>query len=349
MWRDAGTLLQSLSMTDQAISCFLKQHDTLGVALELMDPTCTSVLTLVDIGTRGILNRQFEVVERVVHLLSAHKAQAFLLQVFVFYTQDQLSSDTPPTGWMLDDTSTLWSHLHDKANVVTLPLYLQTMLDQVAPKSDKVWARLIPYVQSLVGDVDDIEDAFAGGVIDTAFVKLMEANTVGYMVVKCLCQMSLDLVQGNFLAAFEAWSACLAQVAPLTSSNKGALLEVCALVFPTGVNSTPPPVGELVTDSACSRELWATFFLYQSVAFSRSLRAAADADDDNDHRRQEVQGALLFVIQWINQLLPAHVLQDMDESVVRVAQTALNDLSLLYHQLLDDNRPPLAEISAPST
>ncbi|ETV91496.1 hypothetical protein, variant [Aphanomyces invadans] len=180
-WSEAGQFLQSLSLVDQACACYLHSNDALGLALDLMDPMTTSAMTLMDTATRAILGCHYDVAQRAVDMLSStpHRAEALLLQVYVFYIQEYLSPMS--SEWNVADTALLWSLARDGKRLVSLPWFLQDLLRHHAPKSENVWSRIILCVQSLDG-VDDIEDSFGGGRLDDKFTKLMEANATTYCV-----------------------------------------------------------------------------------------------------------------------------------------------------------------------
>ncbi|RHY31759.1 hypothetical protein DYB32_003180 [Aphanomyces invadans] len=285
-----------------------------------------------------------------------HKTVVMKAASTMFHQQSGLAADIgnaqPVTDFLRDEQD-----LYEAASLGTKKSYDLFKSLNIPPGREK-WSEAGQFLQSL--SLVDQACACKHGSLEPLpsfkLIKELQANATTYCVVKALCRMSLDLVQGNLIGAFEAWSACLEQVTPWTADNnvcvigfqiephvvQGELLKICSLLFPSGVDTTPPLVGELATDPTCTNELWAHFFLFQGVAFSRSLRAAAsvklESEDEDNKRRDMIQGALVFMIQWINELLPASYLVALDASVVHVAQSALNDLSLLYHQLLDGTR-----------
>ncbi|KAF0697513.1 Aste57867_11823 [Aphanomyces stellatus] len=341
-WSAAGRQFRSLAKHDQAIACFLRDDDTLEDALNLMNFESHAVQTYVDLATRALLHDQFMIVEKVITALPKDSAEAFLLQVYLYYIDGE-PQPHHTLSWSSPTTGLLWSHLQYPTVLADLPPLLKDKLNASMGAFKTLWSQLIPYIQAM-GSVDAVEDALSGD-LDTRFTTLMQAKPVHYRIVKSLCHMGVDLVQEYFIGAFETWSACVAFVAQSTDENESTLLHVLSLVFPCGVDTTFPHVGELASEAQCSADLWAMFFLHQCIGFSRMLRAATVGDD-----HEARQDTLLYLIQWINRLLPTPIMKERSEAVTRAAQTAMNDLSLLYHQLLDkeanDEEPVDVEATA---
>jgi hypothetical protein len=127
------------------------------------------------------------------------------------------------------------------------------------------------------------------------------------------------------------------------------LWSVFSLFFPVGLDGTclsPPLVGEWASIIGTDREesaitgraLYRLCFLYQAMGLARSLQSMIGSQDSYNVTVE----ALIHLIHWINTVLPPNLLQKMPESDVAVARSVLNELSLLYHQLLD--REPADEI-----
>ncbi|KAF0737389.1 hypothetical protein Ae201684P_006570 [Aphanomyces euteiches] len=328
-WSDAGRLFRSISNHEQALVCFLKCDDTLDCALELMTPESYSLATYVDIATRAIQLNKFDVAQSAVNKLTDDKAEQFVLQAFLHYVDriDNFES-LPSANWPSPSASELWDKLRENDLVKEWPAILQDALQKCRPASEVFWSSMIPLVQNLGDSLDEIE-TILGGKIDETLAPLHRIKPVEFRIVKSICQMSIELVQDYLIAALETWSACLTYVSEATVDNQMKLFTTCCLVFPFGVTTTPLTVGELETDITNVTEMWAKFFLHQCIGFCRYLSVDPKT---NLHARQE---ALLFLVENINKSLPVSELQELGESVLRAAQMARNDLSLLYHQLKD--------------
>ncbi|OQR83142.1 hypothetical protein ACHHYP_15019 [Achlya hypogyna] len=315
----AGHVFAHLRETDAALASFLKVDSAAAFDAAVRLPLPDAVL--LDLAGRAMARRFDSAVAVICSKLDDPAAKLFL----ELYLASHAAAPTPLTSRAETQKETceaLVARLAESAPT-SWPLLLTELVETHA----RTWfwpAMTTPTIAPLLVELD--EDAFSEAT-KTTFAAYLQVAPVDGVVLEHLGRVALDVAQGCLLSAFESWSAGLEHVMKTTEGPE--LLTTLSLVFPAGVGLEPAAVGELATEDQAARELWAQFFLFQCIALARALRLRADSDP------AATQGALLHLIQWLNRELPPATLQSLGADVTQLTHTASNELSLLYHQLLD--------------
>ncbi|OQS06175.1 hypothetical protein THRCLA_01780 [Thraustotheca clavata] len=312
---EAGLIYSRYNRIDQALACFIKANSP--SAFEAALNTTTNGTIQMDIINRALSLGYTSVVPSATQRLGKDHASQLFLKMYCLCKENNIA--------IVDDPSASPISLPLRDDMTNCIELLPPLLRSVFDNHKQSWFWHFQQRSDLRRLISNIDEDNFEEVIDGKFQSYIRSSPNESKIVLILSNMAVDLYHGYLISAFETWATFLTEI--MKSTEEAELIQAFVIVFPSGVTLQPAPTGELVDDESTAKELWASFFLLQSIGLARAVR-----QKDNTLEQQE---SLLFLTQWINREFSPEVLLQFSPEIVQLTQVASNELSLLYHQLLD--------------